>query len=896
MRVKLFEKENVSDGKVDVIDVINISDDIVPITQTETINENSFIPCNVNEEKKQVKLAPIFMKRSKKQDAASLQAKRDFLHSGSPLSFKKTVTVQSSIQEIEYEIFPKISHVQQRQIDEPSSILWDLPNTSLCLYENYDDSCAEPYYSQIHIGSFSNCTNVNTTLTNKQLHAPPVKIENIKQLIQELKDECPDYPVYKIFRLLREKCDTRVKISEVTSEIVSRIDVKPKDAVPKKRPRGRPKKKQIVSDDSSAIRTATSEIRSSQKLNTCTSPCMWSEQYKPQSRDDIMGNVTVINELKLWLESWLTYSEDKKSKKRKRLSSNSSDDFCTDSDTRDTDSLPQNTLLLIGPHGSGKTSAVYALCNEFNINVIEINASSKRTGKKILSELQEATQSHQVKNTDSKSTSNFFHKTAKSKSNSEDDLNKKLSLLLVEDIDVVFEDQDEGLISALVALTSTSKRPIILTSTDPTSSHLQKFISHHRVLSFSALSGKILGTWLQILCLVEGVYVNRDMLVQLLHWNKGDVRKTILQLQFWVQSGGDQLKSNEFLNTSALSKIIKITSNHSNSICIDGESYQDETSNLSWLSVEDNKNSGSKEPNYLNQSCVQCFVPYYERDTNNFQLMYPVNLGLLWWNIPKLLKINDIKHSIEMREENISSNDKKSTNFSNIINQFKENETINNVPEETNNCIVSPVLFEGTQGQQHQMKQCPQKELADLIVAANVLESLAFADSMYSKMKLEYDLEPTFDYWKQNPVDSLSFKENMTGYDDGHNLSMDITHWLLNSTIQTCETIDNKKLINSDFNIALPDPENIRWRSRQHKAMEAISSIVPTSSLLDRKALCTDYHSIFRSISRMENMRFKNSSKRKNRFFHFFKNINFHLPDSVYKVLNNGLTVDKDTI
>lgn len=78
--------------------------------------------------------------------------------------------------------------------------------------------------------------------------------------------------------------------------------------------------------------------------------------------------------------------------------------------------------------------------------------------------------------------------------------------------------------------------------------------------------------------------------------------------------------------------------------------------------------------------------------------------------------------------------------------------------------------------------------------------------------------------------------------------------------------------------------------------MEAVSSIVPVSSLLDRKALCTDYHSTFRSISRMENTRFSNNSKRKNRFFHYFKSINIHLPDSVYKVLNNALTTDQDTI
>lgn len=92
MRVRLSEKEHVSDVEdVDVIGVCVISDESPPQTQT---NKTSLTPSNINSEKKQVKLAPIFMRKSKKQDAVRLQAKKDFLHSGLPSSIKKTVPVQ----------------------------------------------------------------------------------------------------------------------------------------------------------------------------------------------------------------------------------------------------------------------------------------------------------------------------------------------------------------------------------------------------------------------------------------------------------------------------------------------------------------------------------------------------------------------------------------------------------------------------------------------------------------------------------------------------------------------------------------------------------------------------------------------------------------------------------
>lgn len=115
--------------------------------------------------------------------------------------------------------------------------------------------------------------------------------------------------------------------------------------------------------------------------------------------------------------------------------------------------------------------------------------------------------------------------------------NKKMCILLLEDIDLIF-DQDEGFLSSLSQLIVTSKRPIILTTTDKTPSHVQKFISQYECTIFQPLSMHCLAVWLQIVCLVEGLLVDKDHLGNLLEYNKGDIRRTLLQVQFWCQSGG----------------------------------------------------------------------------------------------------------------------------------------------------------------------------------------------------------------------------------------------------------------------------------------------------------------------------------------------------------------------
>jgi len=73
----------------------------------------------------------------------------------------------------------------------------------------------------------------------------------------------------------------------------------------------------------------------------------WIEKYRPRYLNEIVGNKQSISKLNNWINEFL----NGKTKK---------------------------AALLYGPTGIGKTSSVYAVANEFDLDIIELNASDQR--------------------------------------------------------------------------------------------------------------------------------------------------------------------------------------------------------------------------------------------------------------------------------------------------------------------------------------------------------------------------------------------------------------------------------------------------------------------------------------------------------------------------------------
>lgn len=255
----------------------------------------------------------------------------------------------------------------------------------------------------------------------------------------------------------------------------------------------------------------------------------WTYKYRPKSTQEIVGNEKAAIQLREWLLGWkLTFiNED----------INSGDEFYSSDSSCSKNNTSNQVAVLIGPHGSGKTASVYAVAEEFGYTVLELNASSKRTGKKLLKELEEATKSHQIKK----------RERVTSLCNSDKIIPKKISknsLILVEDVDIIFEE-DEGFISAICQLASNTKRPIVMTCKD-VCPHLNKLAPQQNRIFYQSAVGSKVSVLLELISLAEtGCRLPSSCITELLQ--NGDLRKAILQLQYLLLSGPPQI-SGQLIN------------------------------------------------------------------------------------------------------------------------------------------------------------------------------------------------------------------------------------------------------------------------------------------------------------------------------------------------------------
>ncbi|XP_046813074.1 ATPase family AAA domain-containing protein 5 isoform X1 [Vespa crabro] len=456
----------------------NCNNNEIDINTTDVSKELEIIDDHVSEKKPHKKLAPLFIKQSKP-NATNAAARRSFLQSDA--------TVNNDGKSVEKKVpnynlicfpFPKISHIRQlndeiQTNDEAINHKIRLKSDMIYLPTvNYNDY---KYISQ------------SSKLSNKSLITINASVEKTtEEILTEMEKHCAD---------TRSIWETVISVAKDHFGMIQLKKGKSKKAksIEKKGPTKDCDKRLIANS-------------------------IWTQKYKPMNSRQIVGNEEGAKKLRDWLSHW-------RSSLHKEHGS-SGDEFYS-SDCSFTSKHENNQVaVLLGPHGTGKTASVYAVAEELGYSILEVNASSRRTGKKILKELDEATKSHRIKKNESKSLVAPILK--------EGNNLPQNSLILLEDIDLIFEE-DEGFISATSQLVSNTKRPIVMTCKD-VCPHLNKMAPEQNRIYFQKVDGNRASTLLELISLAEtGSRISCECLTELLQ--NGDLRKALLQLQYLLVSG-----------------------------------------------------------------------------------------------------------------------------------------------------------------------------------------------------------------------------------------------------------------------------------------------------------------------------------------------------------------------
>lgn len=550
---------------------------------------------------KAVALAPIFLKPSVK-DAAkkstpklsaaeeeALRMRRNFLLSGVPEELKRMQSSQLVASSPASDApFPNPSHTSQSDSAQENLCSaanpWKLPDVLLKLKEPVRLDLPSVANRDLNLFDLdvvckSKSGSVQDKTTSALIRIPD---DVLPTLLSEVKLHNPSFPTDKIFHQLKskrnlEKTKLTVKSAEpMLSELKTR------------KSRGRKSFEEKTEDNF--------------ELKACEG-ILWTEKYAPSKIDEVIGNWDTCKKLRDWLNEWKKVTGSAYSAKLTRdgedTTSNTYGDFeasSNDSNYSGEVGTLCNTTVLIGPSGVGKTSMVFALAQELDFKVFEVNSSSCRDGRYVLAQLQEATQSHQVSSgvqadNSARNSHEQFHEEKRNKEmkpkttntaavtflsnwsarqsmleNKKSSSKKKIgikddgpfkkssllkkerqtdskaqnqdirrpSLILFDEVDNVLEE-DCGFWSAIQTFMKTTKRPIILTASDK--NFKDRFGGRFECFRLRIPQLINIASYAQIICLLENTRTDYRDILSLVESYGGDVRRTLLLLQYWIESG-----------------------------------------------------------------------------------------------------------------------------------------------------------------------------------------------------------------------------------------------------------------------------------------------------------------------------------------------------------------------
>ncbi len=210
----------------------------------------------------------------------------------------------------------------------------------------------------------------------------------------------------------------------------------------------------------------------------------WVIKYRPKTVEDVVDQEEAKKLLIPWIKKWLSGTVPEK-----------------------------KAALLYGPPGVGKTSLVEAICNEFKLEKIEMNASDFRRKKDI-------------------------ERVALAAATKKPLPPWRGRLVLLDEVDGLSPRGDEGAISAILELVDKAKNPIVMTANDPWGQHLRPIRDVSLLVPFKRIPKTKAREFLLKICENEGVECEVKAIDYIIEKNKGDLRASINDLQVLAEGYG----------------------------------------------------------------------------------------------------------------------------------------------------------------------------------------------------------------------------------------------------------------------------------------------------------------------------------------------------------------------